>query len=120
MGTDRQEKGRALAQKYFGREISPDRENDPFFAPALEHLFGEIWAREGLSLRDRALVTVASLMVLGREREFGIHLHGAMNVGVTEVEIEEMIVHLGYYGGFPTAATGREVFKTVLEMRKGS
>ncbi|MEM6583220.1 MAG: carboxymuconolactone decarboxylase family protein [Pseudomonadota bacterium] len=120
MESDRREKGRALAKRYFGGEITPDREDDPFFFPALEHLFGEIWTREGLSLRDRALATISSLLVLGREREFGIHLHGAMNVGVTQQEIEELIVYLGYYGGFPTAASGREVFKKVVEMRNGA
>ncbi|MEM8489385.1 MAG: carboxymuconolactone decarboxylase family protein [Pseudomonadota bacterium] len=119
MSIDRKERGRELARRYFGREITPDQEDDPFFVPALEHLFGEIWTREGLSLRDRALVTISSLVALGRNRELGIHLHGAMNVGVTQDEIQEMIVHLGYYGGFPTAASGREVFKKVLEARRG-
>lgn len=117
MSQDRREKGREVAKQYFGREITPDRDDDPFFVPALEHLFGEIWSREGLNLRDRSLVTIAALMVLGREREFAIHLNGALNVGVTPKEIEEMVVHLAYYGGFPTAASGREVVKKVLEMR---
>ncbi|MEM7004408.1 MAG: carboxymuconolactone decarboxylase family protein [Pseudomonadota bacterium] len=119
MTQDRRAKGQEIAKQYFGREITPDKEDDPFFVPALEHLFGEIWSREGLSLRDRSLVTIAALMVLGRDREFGIHLHGALNVGVTPNEIEEMVVHLAYYGGFPTAASGRETVKKVLEMRAG-
>ena len=115
---DRRVRGQEIAKQYFGREITPDREDDPFFVPALEHLFGEIWARDGLSLRDRSLITIAALMVLGREREFGIHLHGALNVGVTPEEIEELVVHLAYYGGFPTAASGCEIAKSVLQSRK--
>lgn len=106
-----------IAKQYFGREIAPDRPDDPFYVPALEHLFGEIWSRPGLNLRDRSLITLASLMVLGREREFEIHLNGALNVGITPDEIEEMVVHLAYYGGFPTAASGREVVKRVLANR---
>ena len=46
-----------------------------------DYLFGEIWSRDGLGLRDRSLVTIAALLVLGREREFAIHLNGALNVG---------------------------------------
>lgn len=114
---DRRAKGQEVAQKYFGFQPTPDREDDPFFVPALEHLFGEIWSREGLSLRDRGLVTIAALMVQGCEREFEIHLHGAMNAGVTPREIEEMVVHLGYYSGFPRAATGREIVKKALAKR---
>ncbi|MEM9727300.1 MAG: carboxymuconolactone decarboxylase family protein [Myxococcota bacterium] len=117
MTDDRRAKGRETARRYFGRDIEPDREDDPFFDPALEHLFGEIWSRTGLSLRDRSLVTIAALMVLGREREFAIHLHGALNVGITPTEIEEMVVHLAYYGGFPTAASGREIVRNVLKHR---
>ncbi|MEL6257714.1 MAG: carboxymuconolactone decarboxylase family protein [Pseudomonadota bacterium] len=109
MSDDRREKSQHIAKRLFGIEINPEREGDPFYTPALEHLFGEIWSRPGLALRDRSLVTIAALMVLGREREFAFHLRGALNVGVTPTEIEEMIVHLGYYGGFPTAATARKI-----------
>lgn len=118
MYTDRKETAQQIAQEYFGREITPDREDDPFFVPALEHLFGEIWSRPGLGLRDRSLITISALLVLGREREFAIHLNGALNVGVTSEEIEELVVHLGYYGGFPVAASGREIVKRVLEARQ--
>ena len=113
MTRDRREAGAEIAEKLWGTQFSPDREDDPFFTPALEHLFGEIWARPGLALRDRSLVTIAALMVLGREREFALHLRGALNVGVTATEIEEMVVHLAYYGGFPTAASARRIVTDV-------
>lgn len=119
MTEERRDTAQRVAREYFQREITPDRDDDPFYVPALEHLFGEIWARPGLGLRDRALVTIAALLVLGREREFAIHLNGALNVGVTEEEIEEMVVHLGYYGGFPVAASGREIVEKVLQARAG-
>ena len=115
---ERREAALQVANEYFGREITPDRDDDPFYVPALEHLFGEIWSRPGMGLRDRSLITIAALLVLGREREFAIHLNGALNVGVTETEVEEMLVHLAYYGGFPVAASGREIVKKVLEMRQ--
>lgn len=114
MAVERRAPAQDVARQLFGREITSDRKNDPFFDVSLEHLFGEIWSRSGLAIRDRSLVTIAALMVLGREKQFALHLHGALNVGITPTEIEEMIVHLAYYGGYPIAASARDIALGIL------
>jgi 4-carboxymuconolactone decarboxylase len=77
-------------------------------------LFDDVWRRPGLSPRDRSLITVASLIALYRGNELKFHLGKALENGVTRDEIIEMITHLAFYSGWPTASTAlgiaREVF----------
>jgi 4-carboxymuconolactone decarboxylase len=77
-------------------------------------LFDDVWRRPGLSPRDRSLITVASLIALYRSNELKFHLSKALENGVTRDEIIEMITHLAFYSGWPTASTAlgiaREMF----------
>lgn len=68
--------------------------------------FGELWARTQLSRRDRSLVTVAILAILARAEELAVHVPGALNHGVTRTEVEEVMVQLTVYGGFPRGVEG--------------
>ena len=68
--------------------------------------FGELWARTELSRRDRSMVTVASLAITSRTDELAIHVPGALNHGCTREEVEEIMVQLTVYGGFPRAVEG--------------
>src|SRR6201996_3206898 len=68
-------------------------------------LFDDVWRRPGLSARDRSLITVASLIALYRSNELKFHLGKALENGVTRDEIIEMITHLAFYSGWPTAST---------------
>jgi 4-carboxymuconolactone decarboxylase len=77
-------------------------------------LFDDVWQRPGLSPRDRSLITVASLIALYRGNELKFHLGKALQNGVTRDEIVQMVTHLVFYSGWPTASTAlgiaREVF----------
>jgi 4-carboxymuconolactone decarboxylase len=77
-------------------------------------LFSEIWERPGLSKRDRSLITVAALVVLGRPQELAAHLLRARDNGLTKRELSEAITHLAFYGGFPTAIGASETAHHVL------
>ena len=68
-------------------------------------LFGEVWSREDkLSLRDRSLVTVVSLMAQGLvDSSFEYHLISAKNNGIKKVEIAEILTHAAFYTGWPKA-----------------
>ena len=79
-------------------------------APALadytdDVLFGDVWRRPGLTPRDRSLITVATLVALYRTNELPTHLKLALQNGVTREELVEVITHLAFYAGWPTAAT---------------
>jgi len=78
-------------------------------------IYGEVWERPGLSRRDRSLITVASLLALGREKQLEGHLARALANGVTRDEISELITHLAFYAGWPSAMTAITQLKGVEE-----
>ncbi|WAH37469.1 carboxymuconolactone decarboxylase family protein [Alicyclobacillus dauci] len=80
----------------------------------IEFAFGDIYQREGLSLREREIATVAMLTVLGRETQLRVHINAALNVGLSAEEIEETIIQTVPYAGFPTAINGINILKDVV------
>ena len=80
------------------------------FAPEFAHLnddilFGEVWSRNDLlSLRDRSLVTITSLISQGiTDNSLVYHLKEAKKNGITRTEIAEIITHIAFYAGWPKA-----------------
>jgi 4-carboxymuconolactone decarboxylase len=78
-------------------------------------LFGDVWERPGLSKRDRSLITVAALVALYRPEQLRGHLERALSNGVTKDEISELITHLAFYSGWPTAVSAAGLAKSVFE-----
>ena len=90
------------------------------FAPKLAELtddvlFGDVWAREELSPRDRSLLTVAALIANGNTAQLTGHLQRAKANGLSEAELAEVMTHLAFYTGWPQAISAilvaKEVFK---------
>jgi 4-carboxymuconolactone decarboxylase len=89
-------------------------------APALaqytdEVLFGDVWKRPGLSPRDRSLITVATLVAGYRTNELPFHMKKALGNGVGKDELIELITHLAFYSGWPTANTALPIARRVFE-----
>jgi 4-carboxymuconolactone decarboxylase len=80
-----------------------------------EVLFGRVWERTELSKRDRSLITVATLVALYRTNELPFHLKFALQNGVTKTELTELITHLAFYAGWPTAATALGIARKAFE-----
>jgi 4-carboxymuconolactone decarboxylase len=78
-------------------------------------LFDDVWRRPGLSPRDRSLITVASLISLYRVNELPFHLGKALENGVTRDEIIEMVTHLAFYSGWPTASSALTIVRKAFE-----
>jgi 4-carboxymuconolactone decarboxylase len=92
------------------KEPSPVQKMIGDFAPTLVDLtdrvlFGEVWERPQLSKRDRSLATVAALVALNRPDQLRFHLNRALENGLTKEELIEVITHLAFYSGWPTAMT---------------
>ena len=88
------------------------------FAPKLveltdDVLFGDVWAREQLSPRDRSLITVAALIAGGNTEQLPGHLNRARANGLSEAELAELITHLAFYAGWPRAMSAIKVAKDV-------
>jgi 4-carboxymuconolactone decarboxylase len=89
------------------------------FAPKLAQLtddvlFGDVWERPQLSKRDRSLITCAALVATGKTEQMSFHFPRAIQNGVTQEELIEMITHLAFYVGWPSAMSAitrlRELF----------
>jgi 4-carboxymuconolactone decarboxylase len=70
-----------------------------------EVLFGDIWQRPQLNPRERSLATVAALVAMGRLEQLPFHLQLARDNGLAREELVELITHLAFYSGWPTAAS---------------
>ena len=70
--------------------------------PHVEFAFGDIYAREGLTLRDRELITLASLLTAGGcEPQLEVHIRAALHVGVPPETVLETFLQCAPYTGFP-------------------
>ena len=97
------------AQKLFG-DISPK------LAELTDNvLFGDVWARPGMSRRDRSLATVSALIAMNRPDQLRSHLALALDNGLTQEELIEAITHLAFYAGWPNAVTAISVAKEVFQ-----
>lgn len=77
-------------------------------------LFGDVWERKNLSKRDRSLATVAALVAMNRPDQLRFHLRYAVENGVTKEELIEVITHLAFYSGWPSAMSATMVAKEVF------
>lgn len=66
--------------------------------------YGDSWARHGLDLRTKSLVTLAILATQRAGDQFAVHVKAAERVGVTRDEIAELLIHIGAYAGAPSAS----------------
>jgi 4-carboxymuconolactone decarboxylase len=78
------------------------------------YAWGAVWTRDGLSRRERSLITLALLAGLGRSEELPLHVRGALNNGLTVAEIKEVLLHTAVYAGVPAANTAFAVARRTL------
>jgi 4-carboxymuconolactone decarboxylase len=81
-------------------------------------VYPDIWERPGLSKRDRRLITLAALTALYRPDQLEGHTERALANGVAREEIGELITHLAFYAGRPSAMSAARVVKQVFEEAK--
>ncbi|GED29795.1 carboxymuconolactone decarboxylase family protein [Brevibacillus centrosporus] len=85
----------------------------------VEFAFGDIYSRDGLDLKQRQLVTLASLTTQGGcEPQLEVHINAALHVGLSPQEIVEAITHCIPYTGFPRVLNAIFVAKRVFQERK--
>ncbi len=104
--------------KKMGREslMLDQKANYPdMYEMSVAHLFGDVWGRPGLSLRDRQLITLAANIALCRPRGNYSHYRSAMHIGISEKEIYELMIHVAHYAGWPTLSLANSQFAEVLK-----
>lgn len=109
---EKRARGRARFEEVMG--FPPPELEDPFLDITLDHLFAEVWSRPALSVRERRLVTLTILACLGHEPTLKLHLNAARRSGdLSDTEIDELLLHLAHYAGWPVAAIGFQVARAL-------
>ncbi len=79
-----------------------------------ENAWGAVWTREGLSLRERSLLTLVLLAAQGHWEEYAMHLRASRNTGASPGDIREALFHVAVYAGVPAANRGYAIAKETL------
>ena len=82
-----------------------------------EYVWSKIWARPGLSFKMRSVANLAMLTALNRPHELKLHVHGALNNGLTREEIAEVLLQTGVYCGLPAAVESFRIMQEVFRER---
>ncbi len=97
-------------------DIAPD-----FANYIIEYGFGDIYSRKGLCRRDRQIATIAALAAMGTATpQLKIHIQASLNVGLTQAEITEVMMHMSVYAGFPAALNGLFAAKEVFAAQENT
>ena len=84
----------------------------------LEFAFGDVYCREGLSLQEREIITIASLLTAGGcEPQLEVHINGSLNVGIPSAKVIETFIQCIPYTGFPKVLNAVNVAKKVFAER---
>lgn len=115
---DRRRAGRELMARVYGWEEVPDVPGD-FFTMTAEHLFGTVWARAGLSLRDRRLLLLGLLVALGERDVVDLQVSAALTNGeLTADELREIVIFLTHYAGWPRGAVLNTQVETAISQHQ--
>ncbi|HYO04309.1 MAG TPA: carboxymuconolactone decarboxylase family protein [Mycobacterium sp.] len=97
----------------------PNIEGDAYFDLTVDHLFGTIWSRPGLSMRDKRIMTLAVVTAVGQQDLAEIQVNAALANGeLTEDELKEMAIFLTHYVGFPRGSGLNGTVGRVVGKRK--
>jgi 4-carboxymuconolactone decarboxylase len=107
------ERGIAIVRRLFGAAAGGAPLPADFGRITVEHLFGNVWSRPGLAIEERSLATCAVLVALAREGEQRLHFRGARNLGIPRAKLEELIMHVAHYAGWPAAVSAFRVLDEV-------
>lgn len=86
----------------------------PFQEYIVESAWAGVWSREGLTLRERSLITIALLAALGHDEEVEMHVRATANTGASPEDITEALLHVAAYAGVPAANRAFRAAKRAL------
>jgi len=114
---DRYKRGMEVLKKMGREELMMDQKAlcPELYEMSVGHLFGDVWARPGLSLRERQLVTLAANIALARPSGNHSHYRSSKHIGITHEEIMEVIIQVGHYAGWPTISNAVRQYTAVLK-----
>jgi 4-carboxymuconolactone decarboxylase len=125
--TDRFEKGLAVRRSVLGdahvdrAEAAKTAFDEPFQTLITETAWGNVWASEGISPRERSMLTLALLAALGNFEEIPMHIRATARTGASKTDVLEAFQHVAIYAGVPRANHALKLAKqTYTEMEEQS
>ena len=114
-------KGLEKMNEVYGWEM-PNIEGDPYFDLTVDHLFGTIWTKPGLSMREKRLMTLSVVTALGLQDLAEVQVNAALlNGEFTEEELKDIAIFLTQYVGFPLGSgLNGTISKVVAKRRKAA
>ncbi|KXJ88650.1 AhpD-like protein [Microdochium bolleyi] len=105
-----------VGSEYVGRSLQAGASEFAYPNQQLvtEYCWGNIWSRPGLERKQRSLLNIGMLIALKSWPELGVHVRGAVNNGLTEIEIREAILQSSIYCGVPAGIEATKVAERVL------
>jgi 4-carboxymuconolactone decarboxylase len=99
---ERRAAGVAKMREVYGFSFDPDTLPGDYNAMMVDHLFGTIWIRDALDIRERRLLTMGVLAALGQSDLLDLQFSSALErAELTEEQVREVVVHLTHYVGWP-------------------
>lgn len=97
------------------------RQEFPFLAEATQgYALGDVWSRPGLDNRTRQIAAVAVFAAMGETPFMKVHARYALNIGVTEDELKEVVYMVTVPAGFPRAITASQALSDVFAERRAA
>lgn len=124
---DRYEKGMTVRRRILGdahvdrAEAAKTPLDEPFQQLITEGAWGNVWASDGISDRERSMLTLALLAALGNFDEIPMHIRATARTGASKEDVLEVFQHVAIYAGVPRANHALKLAKaTYAEMETTS
>jgi 4-carboxymuconolactone decarboxylase len=108
-----------MIQEVYQGRVNIDPDLTPHQATTVDHVFGEIWSRPGLDIRDRRLVVIGVLGMLGKSETLETQFGAALDRGeLTPEQIHEIVLQLAHYVGWPLAGAAARAAERVTGVKR--
>ncbi len=121
--SERFDKGMQVRRKVLGNthvdraEAAKTAFDEPFQTLITEGAWGTVWASDGISLRERSMLTLALLAATGNFEEIPMHIRATARTGASKRDVLEAFQHVAIYAGVPRANHALKLAKaTYAEM----
>jgi 4-carboxymuconolactone decarboxylase len=110
---------KVLGDPHVDRAIANTTSFDaPFQDFITSGVWGSLWSRPDLTLRERSLVTIALLAALGHHEELAMHIRATRNTGASEADIRDVLLHVAAYAGVPAGNAAIAIAKRTYAAMK--
>ena len=116
---ERRERGIAKMKEVYGWDFQ-DGAGD-FWAVTADHLFADVWSRDGLDIPQRRMLLIGALAAANKLDVVGLQLQCAYDLGeLDETALREIVIFLAHYVGWPTAAALNTTVESMIAKKAKS